>query len=455
VTRTLAALLVVGTCAVPGRAQDTDLVFGSGPGAARLRIDDAVGENAPGAAWSAFLDKLFAYFDRDGDGTLSEAEVKRVFPLSGLRAINPNFAAMDANRDGKVSPAEFRAFYRAQGFAPVVVVVAAAPERVGVIGNALFTHLDRDGDSKLSAEELKRAPALLKRFDENEDEVLTADELLGPLTRVRFVPAGLKRAAERAEPAAVLTIGLDGKAALATDGKQFQLQSGGRQLRVPGGVCAILPGPDDNAAAFREARKFFAALFRAAAGDKPATKSALEADPTASVLVGMFDFADRDGDGKLTRSELDAFFDLIEIGVSCSVTAVVTDRGRNLFDLFDADGDGCLDLGELNRAAKTLSAELTRDGLLARETVPASYRIEVTRGPITGRFGPVEYGTVSAPKKVAPRVARGPAWFRAMDKNGDGYVSEKEFVGSPERFAQLDTDGDGRISVAEAEAAKP
>ncbi|MFO0877607.1 MAG: hypothetical protein U0840_09640 [Gemmataceae bacterium] len=59
-----------------------------------------------------------------------------------------------------------------------------------------------------------------------------------------------------------------------------------------------------------------------------------------------------------------------------------------------------------------------------------------------------------------PRVARlqapapvGPAWFRAMDRNGDGFVSADEFRGPPGRFAQLDQNADGRISAAEADKA--
>jgi hypothetical protein len=40
-----------------------------------------------------------------------------------------------------------------------------------------------------------------------------------------------------------------------------------------------------------------------------------------------------------------------------------------------------------------------------------------------------------------------------MDANGDGYVSPREFLGTPEQFRKLDRDGDGLISPEEAAAA--
>ena len=43
-----------------------------------------------------------------------------------------------------------------------------------------------------------------------------------------------------------------------------------------------------------------------------------------------------------------------------------------------------------------------------------------------------------------------PAWFLKMDRNGDGDVSLREFLGPIELFRRLDRDGDGLISPAEA-----
>ena len=450
----LLALLASTLLVAPARA-DADLVFPDGETSARLRFEPL--GPSPEVAWVAFLDKLFAHCDRDGDGALSEAEAKRVFPLPlpEGREVAPDFAALDADRDGKVTPAEFRAFYRARGFTPLTLIVRPAPADTLALGDALFRHLDRDGDGQLSADELRRAPALLKKLDEDEDELLTAAELLGanpPAPAAK--PVGLKLAPPgKHVPDAVLCIEPAGKPALRDVGAAFALR--GTKLTVPGGLCVLDAAADDPATGFRAAAGFYRAQFKAAAGDKPAAKAVFADDPTAQVLTGLFDAADRDGDGKLTRAELDALFDLIELGVCCRVVVTATDRGRNLFDLIDANGDGKLDLAELTRAGRDLPNELARDKPLARAAVPASYRLAVSRGPVGDSFGRVPFGGAAKPKPPAKAAPRGPKWFQAMDANGDGFVSAREFVGPPELFAKLDTNGDGRISSEEAEAAKP
>ena len=63
----------------------------------------------------------------------------------------------------------------------------------------------------------------------------------------------------------------------------------------------------------------------------------------------------------------------------------------------------------------------------------------------------VRQGGPGAPPPPA-KPARGPAWFRKMDVNGDGDVSRREFLGSKEDFDRIDTDHDGIITLEEAEA---
>ena len=46
--------------------------------------------------------------------------------------------------------------------------------------------------------------------------------------------------------------------------------------------------------------------------------------------------------------------------------------------------------------------------------------------------------------------ANAPVWFRKMDKNNDGDISPREWLGTDEDFKAIDADGDGLISAAEA-----
>ena len=51
--------------------------------------------------------------------------------------------------------------------------------------------------------------------------------------------------------------------------------------------------------------------------------------------------------------------------------------------------------------------------------------------------------------------AAGPNWFRKMDRNRDGDISRREFLGPRADFERLDRDHDGLIDAQEAASAKP
>jgi Ca2+-binding EF-hand superfamily protein len=410
----------------------------------------------PDVAWEAFLGHLFNYFDRDGDGWLSRDEVRRMFPLPlpGGKTLALDLAKLDTDGDDKVSRAELTTFCRRGGFRPVVVSVEPPADADLRVAELLFRRLDLNGDGKLSRGELRRAPELLRKLDLNEDEFLDMPELLASAPAVAL----------RAE--AVVTLGNGGAGAvlrLALGSNKVAPTLGGRGAALPrlavspsGEGVHRLYGPSGRwAVTFRTARvrpdvaaagAFLMAQFKAALGDRDAlTRADLEQDPTLRALVALFPYADRNGDGRLTTVELANYLRLIESGAMSQVWVRVTDRGRNPFDFLDTDGDGRLSGRELSRAAALLLGD-------EEELAGLPHQFQLSfGGPTRTTWGGVPVpATASRPRPTRAADVKVPAWFRAMDRNGDGVVSRREFLGPAELFRKLDRDGDGVISIGEA-----
>lgn len=416
--------------ALLGPPSDMDILFPNGKEMTRLRVTVTSGGQSPEVAWRAFLNQLFAHFDRDGDGVLSKDEVERVVPLTTIGGeTKPDFARMDADRNGKLSPTEFREFYRAAGFAPVVGIVVPPSVRSLEVAEALFAALDRDGDKTLSVKELKAALDLLRRFDENDDDELSDAELLsGWSGKASEAKSTLRVVPSEGKPDAVIQL------------------VAGSPIDIPSG--RLILAPEASPTRPLAARELVAEQFTSVGGkaDKPVPKSAVEGVRTARALAAVFDAADRDGDANLTAAELTAFVDLVEAGAKCQVILELRDGGKSLFELFNRDG-ATLTRAELEQAAGF--------GPMTRADVVATYRLTYRRRLQASSFAGMPLINLPIVENPAEkqRPKSGPKWFLAMDRNGDGVVTRGEFVGRPERFASLDKDGDGRMTAAEAETA--
>jgi Ca2+-binding EF-hand superfamily protein len=426
----------------------------------RLRLELAVEGQQPETTWEKFLDRWFDYFDRNGDRALSQAEAARIFPLplSDGKSVVFDFARADTNKDGKISNSELKAFYRDAGFTPVMTVAQPVSLESLRIGEALFRHLGPDAKGLLTAEKLQRATELLRKLDENEDEILTPAEILSlgvdPLLKAPQLSAFTWAHAKPAIfPTLRLVVGKDkpGSLRLVALDNSIQVLPGVQRVRYADIVLAPSRGQEVGQAVALT-KQFCIAQFKNAAGNKTwLEQRQVEDDASLQILANLFTLADRDEDGKLTLAELERLLALAEEAMTCSVVLTLTDRCRNLFDHLDTNDDGRLDFKELHNAAHLLKVLDCPKGLL-REQVPSFLRLSVQRGIVAKAFGPlplIAAGKVApGPSPVAP--APGPAWFQAMDRNGDGFVSPQEFLGSAELFRRLDLNGDGLISAAEA-----
>jgi Ca2+-binding EF-hand superfamily protein len=303
------------------------------------------------------------------------------------------------------------------------------------LDDATFQRLDVDGDGALDLEELSR---FARRPPDVELTVRLGKKAAGD-ARVEVVqtpgrPQWVTEAVRMKDGNAVLDLGLS----------RFDLKAGSSGGN---GLGAMYPFEQIYKAQFSMA-------------DKDGNGYIDENEAKQSPLFReTFRAMDADGDGKVTEKEMLAFFKKIEdvqakAMLGCT-SLTVADQGRGLFDLLDTNHDGRLSVREMRSAVKLIDAlDRDGDGCLGKNEIPRSYTLTVQQGFMGADALNAQQAVLSmfgAGPPAAPRSTRGPRWFREMDRNGDGDVSRREFLGSAGQFKRIDTDGDGLISVEEAE----
>jgi Ca2+-binding EF-hand superfamily protein len=309
------------------------------------------------------------------------------------------------------------------------------------------------GPQKLTREALGLDEATFATLDVDGDGALDAEEL----ARFAGRPADLKLMARLGKTPAVELLPERGRAAALADkvrtdrGGTLRLDLGATQIEL-----AVGGGGPMNARF--DLRSQYRAEFNRADRDNNGYLDRDEAN-RSPLFRNLFKAIDRDGDGKIFEKEVIAYLDkterLQESATESCVSLAVAPVGNGLFDLLDLNRDRRLSVRELRQMTRLIE-QLDRDGdgCVGRDEIPRTFRLTVQQGPAgdSGFAGNV----VVAPRRVMmggappPEPAAGPVWFRKMDRNRDGDVSRREFLGTDEEFRRIDTNGDGLISAAEA-----
>ena len=110
----------------------------------------------------------------------------------------------------------------------------------------------------------------------------------------------------------------------------------------------------------------------------------------------------------------------------------------------------------LSAEQRIRSLDKDQDGSITQGEIPATFSVTLGLGSAgfgTSGFGGPSLRPVDRPAAVGLQADGPPEWFTRMDRNGDGDLTLKEFLGDGSDFRKLDINRDGLIEPKEARAA--
>ena len=180
----------------------------------------------------------------------------------------------------------------------------------------------------------------------------------------------------------------------------------------------------------------------------------LEKSELPEAIAQQFEMWDVNEDGKVYAEEIGESMQRQLAPQGTQVVANVATQGNSLFQSLDQTGDGRLSLREMRAAHEQIQAlDKDEDGQITQREIPATFSVTFGFGNAGNQYRAVAVGGM--PGAATPATpANGPEWFIRMDRNGDGDVTLKEFLGDEMEFKQLDANTDGFIEAKEAAAVK-
>lgn len=376
--------------------------------------------------------------DRDGDAALSRQEIA---------AAAERLKSRDADDNDVLDAVEISGSYQVVMNSPAARESRAArgPALTGVLlgpamnADALYSILSQRymvATGAIKAESFPGMPQLFASLDEDGDGKLQ-----------KFEASRL----DEVQPQIALAVDLgyfeQGRGlsvrSLAPDLAELHKSERHLSLALPGLLLTVTANPSASVSTDyeRSAETMIARL------DKD-SNGYLDKSEVPAGIAAQLAIWDADGDGLVYAKEIAAAQLQTAAPRATQVVASVASHGSSLFQILDQNGDSRLGLRELRSAAERLALlDQDRDGIVTQLEIPALMSISFATGLSGGsiaRVGP------DLPRVDRPLADASPEWFQRMDRNGDGDLSLREFLGDRNDFHRLDANADGLISGQEA-----
>lgn len=390
--------------------------------------------------------QLHERLDRDGDGHISRDEIEQ-----GVDTLRP----FDFDDDGTFSPAELQPF-------PLSILDAARNEQTpgdrrdfvvlhegepldALAERMIATYAESHTDG-LSASQLAISALAFAAFDQTKDGLLNADELGALLQRPR--PAAEIRVDFRRHRVTLKTLPA-GEASI-----RVQESESSRRLAARIGGEMVEFSAVDNRYQAADQIKFLRIDFRRKDQDKNGYLSP-EEFAALGITGASFEEIDLDDDGQMFLSELDRFIGLDAYRAQSFAEMTIDAIDKPLFQILDENLDRRLTQREFQAGVERMQPyDRDEDGRLEADELLALRRYRVTFSfgvPPAVRIERQNQMDSSRRLPVVLQMTSGPEWFRKMDRNQDGDVTWREFLGPRDAFDRLDRDGSGWIDADEAD----
>jgi Ca2+-binding EF-hand superfamily protein len=210
----------------------------------------------------------------------------------------------------------------------------------------------------------------------------------------------------------------------------------------------------DNRSSAGDAVNFFVIEARRRDADKNGYLSEPE---YAGLGTGSpFSAVDLNKDGMLFPEEMRQYFADMSRLSQARVVMTLSDEVTSLFQLMDADRTNRLSPREMATLRDRLTPyDRNKNGQFDAADFVSEFKLAMAFSTPEGLEVADQQAMPMAGATGGVRRTRlaGPLWFQRMDRNRDGDISWREFLGPRTKFDAVDTDHDGLISKDEAEAA--